>query len=113
VNGKVCLLRPRLAAQPLEDINFRGSIDGKLLIFPDLRFQCSGEVTHLTLSLDDSKTNICNNTCQNSLRLGVYILQKLDQPNRYRFLSTYTFAVATGEVLGSVEDKMPNVWILS
>ena len=93
------MLRPRLAAQPLEDINVRGSIDGKLHIFPHLRFQCSGEVTHLTLSLDDSKTNICKSTPQNSVRLGVSILQKLDQPNRYRFLSTYTFAVATGEVL--------------
>jgi hypothetical protein len=85
--------------QPLKDESLLDSVNGKLLIFHRLRFQCSGEVTHLKLSLDDSKTELCGIAQGDSVRFGVSILERLDETNRYRFLSTSSFVVGAGEVL--------------
>ena len=82
-------------------VNLSGSFGGNLVIFPSLTFQCSGIVTHLKLSLDDSRSKLCEIDEGDSIgtvEFLLYVLENLDQTDAYRFLSISTFSVATEEV---------------
>ena len=97
----VCLSNSGGTTESSKTVNLSGSFGNNLVIFPSLTFQCSGIVTHLKLSLNDSRSKLCETDEGDSIgtvEFLLYVLENLDQTDAYRFLSISTFSVATEEV---------------